>query len=189
LDLFNSIRRLTARLDEAGVKYALIGGMAMAMRGVQRATFDLDFLIMISDLEITRRVLADQGYQSVYQSENVSHFENPTERLARVDLLHAFRGPSLSMLDRAERLSLGESCHLPVLQIEDLIGLKVQAASNDPARALGDWNDIYRLVIQAAETSAPKAFNWLLISDYLDTFDCSSKLAELETLYERHLRN
>jgi hypothetical protein len=49
LDLFNFIRRLTARLDEAGVKYALIGGMAMAMRGVQRATFDLDFLIMISD--------------------------------------------------------------------------------------------------------------------------------------------
>jgi hypothetical protein len=189
LDLFNSIRRLTTCLDEAGVKYALIGGMAMAMRGVQRATFDLDFLIMSSDLEITRQILAVQGYQSVYQSENISHFENPTDGLARVDLLHAFRGPSLSMLDRAERLSFGESCQLPVLQIEDLIGLKVQAASNDPARALGDWNDIYRLVIQAAETSASKAFNWLLISDYLDTFDCSSKLAELETLYERHLRN
>lgn len=170
------------------MKYALIGGMAMAMRGVQRATFDLDFLIMISDLEITQRILVDQGYQSVYQSENVSHFQNPTERLGRVDLLHAFRGPSLSMLHRAERLFLGESCDLPVLQIEDLIGLKVQAASNDPARALGDWNDIYRLVIQAAETSAPKAFNWLLVSDYLDTFHCLSKLAELETLYERHLR-
>ncbi len=188
MDLFNSIRRLGACLDDAKVNYALIGGMAMAMRGVQRATFDLDFLIMLSDLEITRRILVEQGYLSVYESENVSHYHNPTGGLARVDVLHAFRGPSLSMLQRAERLPLGESCHLPVLQIEDLIGLKVQAASNDPARALGDWNDIHRLVIQAAEASPQRAFNWLLVGDYLAAFDRASKLSELESLYERHFR-
>jgi hypothetical protein len=162
--------------------------MAMAMRGVQRATFDLDFLIMISDLDKTRRILVEEGYQSVYQSENVSHYLNPTGGLSRVDVLHAFRGPSLSMLRRAERLALGETCHVPVLQIEDIIGLKVQAATNDPSRELGDWNDIYRLVIHAAEIRTQKAFNWLLVSDYLATFDCSSKLAELESLYARHLR-
>lgn len=35
MDLYEAIRRLVLRLDEAGLRYALIGGMAMAMRGVQ----------------------------------------------------------------------------------------------------------------------------------------------------------
>lgn len=39
MDFARSIRRLVARLDEAGLRYAVIGGMAMAMRGVQRVTF------------------------------------------------------------------------------------------------------------------------------------------------------
>ena len=38
-------------LDTAGVRYALIGGFAMALRGVQRATTDLDFILMLQDLE------------------------------------------------------------------------------------------------------------------------------------------
>jgi hypothetical protein len=184
MNLHDSIHRLAARLDEAGLRYAVIGGMAMALRGVQRATFDLDFLLMLSDLDGAQRIFREEGYECVFQTENVSHYQKPGSGLSRVDVLHSFRGPSLSMLERAERLPLGDSCLLPVLQAEDLIGLKVQAATNDPARALGDWNDIYRLVIHCAATE--RAPNWALVGDYLTIFGQESKLGELKDLYERN---
>lgn len=185
MDLYQCISQLIARLDQAELRYAVIGGMAMALRGVQRATFDLDFLLMLDDLPAARAVLVAEGYDCVYQSENVSHFQKAGGGLARVDVLHAFRGPSLSMLSRAERLPLGESCVLPVVQLEDLIGLKVQAATNDPWRAPGDWSDIGRLLIHAAETARP--LDWALVQDYLAIFRCEAKLPELKALYEGHL--
>lgn len=36
------IAAFSGRLDTANARYALIGGMAMALRGVQRATMDLN---------------------------------------------------------------------------------------------------------------------------------------------------
>lgn len=118
---------------------------------------------MLEDMPSARALLAADGYACVYESANVSHFQKPGDGLARVDVLHAFRGPSLSMLSRAERLPLGESCLVPVLQIEDLIGLKVQAATNDPARAPGDWGDIFRLVMHAAASGHHLDWGWWLI--------------------------
>jgi hypothetical protein len=44
-------KEVTSQLDEADVRYALIGGFAMALRGVQRATVDLDFILMLEDLD------------------------------------------------------------------------------------------------------------------------------------------
>lgn len=91
----------------------------------------------------------------------------------------------VSRLTRAERLPVGESCQLPVLQIEDLIGLKIQAATNDLERAPGDQGDVGRLLIHAAETGWP--LDWALLEDYLVIFDCEAKLAELKALHERYL--
>ena len=51
MNFLPSISVLVAELGAAGVRYALIGGLAVALRGVQRTTFDLDFLLMLSDLE------------------------------------------------------------------------------------------------------------------------------------------
>jgi hypothetical protein len=184
MDLYTSIRHVITRLDEGGLRYAVIGGIAMAMRGVQRATFDLDFLLMLEDMGAAREILTQEGFHCVFQSENVSHFQKRGSALPRVDVLHAFRGPSLSMLQRAEKLPLGDSCLVPVLITEDLIGLKIQAAHNDPKRELGDWNDIYRLVIEAAHSN--QALNWSLIGDYLELFGYGTKLNALKDLHERH---
>ncbi len=55
---------------------------------------------------------------------------------------------------------------------------------NAPARALGDWNDIYRLVIQAATGNHP--LHWDLIADYLSIFGLEARLGELKALYENN---
>jgi hypothetical protein len=182
MDLVVSLSRLGRRFDEAGIRYALIGGLAMALRGVQRATFDLDFLLMLSDLDAADSILNAEGCTRVYKSENVSHYQHPAPGGLRVDILHAFRGPSLGMLGRADRLELTPGCSLPVLRIEDIVGLKIQALVNNPARALGDWNDIHRLIRHAGEQAAP--LEWELIADYLEIFNLSDRLLGLRGVYD-----
>jgi hypothetical protein len=175
------ISTLCTRLDAAQVRYALIGGFAMALRGVQRATMDLDFILMLEDLEIAHGILVDAGYRREFHSENVSHYLHPDAAWGRIDILHAFRGPSLGMLQRAERLAAGSQLALPVVITEDLIGLKVQALANDPTRAVADWHDIGLLIAAAREQRAP--LDWELVEDYLQLFHFEAKLPELKTIH------
>lgn len=175
------IATLSRRLDAEHVRYALIGGFAMGLRGVQRATMDLDFILMLDDLAIADRILSELGYRREFRSENVSHYRNPDDTWGRIDLLHAFRGPSLGMLRRAERLPVGAGVTLPVATVTDIIGLKLQAIANDPARAFADWHDIGMLLSAAREQNVP--LDWELLEDYLRLFHFEGKLPELKSIY------
>lgn len=175
------LARVVTDFDAHGVHYALIGGMAMAMHGLQRTTLDLDFILLINDLDISDEILRNHGYHRAFHSENVSHYLSTEPALGRIDLLHAFRSATLGMLERADRLPWPNSITVPVVHLEDLIGLKIQALVNDPARQSHDWADIHQIIRHAAAQSIP--IDWELLTDYLALFDLSDKLLELTDLY------
>jgi hypothetical protein len=181
MDFATTLPALIAQFDGRHLRYALIGGLAMALRGVQRATIDADFILLADDLAVCHSILESLGYQRAYHSENVSHYTAAEPAQGRVDLLHAFRPATLGMLGRAERLPLTADCSIPVVHTEDLIGLKVQAACNDPSRATGDWSDIHRLVQHAGHTG--QSLDWELLGDYLSLFEQSHHLTSLKDLY------
>lgn len=183
MNLAENLERIVTALDSKDIRYALIGGMAMAMRGIQRATLDLDFILLLNDLDETNRILEGHGYRRAFHSENVSHYIGSSADLGRIDILHAFRSASLGMLDRAERLPWPAGICVPVAQTEDLIGLKLQACVNDPTRQPRDWSDILRMVTHAKEQSVH--LDWNLLADYFSLFDLDSKLEELARLYGR----
>jgi len=175
------ITEVCRRLDAAHIRYALIGGFAMALRGVQRATMDLDFILMLEDLATAHQTLNELGYRREFHSENVSHYLGAETEWGRIDILHAFRRPTLGMLDRAERLQVAAGLELPVVHTEDLIGLKVQASVNDPTRAVSDWDDI-RLLLEAARRQGV-ALDWELLEDYLRLFGLEAKLPQLKAIH------
>lgn len=74
MDFTQVLSRLVGDLDKHGVHYALIGGMAMAMRGIQRTSLDLGFILLLNDLESADRILKSHGYHREFHSENVSHY-------------------------------------------------------------------------------------------------------------------
>ncbi|MBN8458942.1 MAG: nucleotidyl transferase AbiEii/AbiGii toxin family protein [Verrucomicrobia bacterium] len=181
MNLAENLVRIVTALDAKGIRYALIGGMAMAMRGVQRATLDLDFILLSDDLDESDAILHSMGYDCAFRSANVTHYQGRNIALGRVDFLHAFRPATLGMLERAQRLPLTSECSIPVVHLEDLIGLKIQAACNDPSRRIGDWNDIHLLVSHAGLTG--QSLDWELLGDYLAIFDQSHQLPTLQQLH------
>ena len=181
MNFLKVIETVTAELDTSRIRYALIGGFAMALRGIQRATVDLDFILMLDDLKRADAIFIQAGYERAYQSENVSHYISKDLELGRIDILHAFRGPTLSMLERADRIEIEPGHTLPVVQIEDIIGLKIQASVNDPKRNTRDWMDIRLIIEDAAESGQP--VDWLRLEDYLDIFNLGDKITELKIWY------
>ena len=181
MDFAKVLPRIVRDLDEHGVRHALIGGMAMAMHGLQRTTLDLDFIILLDDLAVADQIIQSHGYHREFHSENVSYYLGDNPSLGRIDLLHAFRGPTLGMLDRAKRIPWPDGTAVPVVHLEDLIGLKVQAFVNDPSRQGRDWADIRQMIRYASDSSV--AIDWELMADYLTLFDLGDKLPELTHVY------
>lgn len=144
MDLDRALTAVAQAWEGARIRYAAIGGVAMALLDVPRMTLDLDFLVRRDDLPEADRTLQALGYSRVFRSENVSQFAHPT--WGRVDMLHAFRTYSLAMLDRAVPIGAAAGgSPVRVAQPEDIIGLKLQATRNDPDRKTRDDADIEAL--------------------------------------------
>jgi predicted nucleotidyltransferase len=82
------------------------------------------------------------------------------------------------MLERAEPIEVFDDVRVKVVQVEDLIGLKIQALVNNPSRADRDWMDV-RLVLEAAAGQS-RNVDWELLTSYLEIFGMPAKLEELK---------
>ncbi len=62
IDLFEELRSITRALEDAGIRYALVGGLAYSAWVEVRATEDIDLLIDPQDWVRVREALAPVGY-------------------------------------------------------------------------------------------------------------------------------
>lgn len=181
MEFGKTLPTVVSAFQAAGIQFALIGGLAIAFHGIQRTTLDADFILLIDDLDTAHDILLSQGYERRFHSENVSHYLSENPALGRIDILHAFRPTTIGMLKRSQILPLTTEIGIPVVSQEDIIGLKIQAAHNDPSRQRSDWNDIFSIVEHAARQQSP--LDWPRISEFLELFGLSGKLSELQSSY------
>jgi putative nucleotidyltransferase-like protein len=169
------LKNLLSEFDKNQLRYAVIGGFALGILGHVRATMDLDFLIHRDDLDKLNNMLTGLGYQRVAQTENVSHYAHPDAAWGGVDFVHAFRKSSLAMLDRAKSYPVFSNRQsIRTVDAEDIIGLKVQAMTNDPDRKPQDMSDIETLMrIHGTR------LNWSRIRDYYDLFGIGDEAQKL----------
>lgn len=179
MDFIETTANLVKGFDVSGVRYALIGGFAVGLWGVQRNTFDLDFLVHRDDLPKVDETMARLGYRLRHRTDNVSHFNSTEGRLGGVDFLHAFRSPSLRMLERAEKkVIFVDQAVVPVLRPDDLIGLKLQAVANDSRRRQLDLYDVEELMRLHGKT-----MDWDLLEDYFSLFEFDGLFATYREKY------
>lgn len=116
-------------LEQIGVPHALIGGMALGSLGIHRATNDVDYLIHFEDKAKVRAALERTGWKCDLETANVMHFSGN----GQLDFLLASRPLSKEILGTATTSGIhGVNCVRP----EGLIGLKIQAYTNDRDREL-----------------------------------------------------
>ena len=97
-----------------------------------------------------------------------------------IDFIYASRPISKKMLDRSVAIDLGRTTKVKVLLPEDIIGLKVQALSNDPSRKIKDYADIDAL-LQARQSDK---IDWTLLHEYFELFDKLDLYLQLAEKYD-----
>jgi len=179
MDFGTVLHRLLEAFAVEHIDCALIGGFALAALGVPRATADLDFLVPGEHADDIARIMQTLGYRELYRSADAANYAADEARLGRVDFLFARRPYSCAMLTRARPRRLGGGTDVNVVEPEDLIGLKVQASSNNPQRLTWDLADIARVL------EAHPALDLERVREYFRLF---GREAELDVLLARQRR-
>ncbi|MBI5789376.1 MAG: nucleotidyltransferase [Candidatus Schekmanbacteria bacterium] len=165
MDFKVTLQKILTEFDQKGVRYALMGGFALGVLGIPRTTVDLDFLVNRDDATHIAQIMQQIGYECAYQSENVAQYISALKIFGEVDFLYAFRSSALAMLNRAVEKELSGKT-IKVLRVEDIIGLKLQAAVNNSARFSQDWADI-----EALADCYKAELDWELIEGYFSLFE------------------
>jgi hypothetical protein len=113
----------------------------MGVLGAPRLTLDLDLLVPAERESDVHAYMTARGFESLKRSPSVSNY---VRELLRVDYLYAARTYSRAMLAEALELTVA-GVALRVVRPEDLIGLKIQASTDDPRR-LQDLADVRHLL-------------------------------------------
>ena len=142
----SALRRAAADLNAVGVRWALVGGLAVSARAIPRFTKDLDFAIAVGNdaeaEEVVRRLDA-RGYRPVEVVE-----QDYVERLSGVrleargsdvvvDLLFASSGIENEVVSGADLLEILPRLTIPVATTAHLIALKVLAGRTQDLTDLG----------------------------------------------------
>ena len=179
MDLARVLDRLAQLLREHDAEFAVIGGLALAAHGAARATIDLDLLVSGEDADRLHDILTALGYETLHRSENVANYASKQPGDGRVDVLFVRRPRGRAILERARPLPVLHRDDLRVVDASDLIGLKVQSSSNDPARRRIDVADIEQLLRLAPELDLQR------VREYFRLFDRESELDALLAEIER----
>jgi hypothetical protein len=141
-----ALRKITRRLDELGIPYAIAGGMALFMHGFRRFTEDVDILIAREDIKRIHEHLEGRGYRPPFvRSKNL----RDTEYKVKIEFLLSgdYPGDGLQKpvaFPDPSRVAM-ERDGIKVLQLPTLIELKLASGMTSPDR-LKDLTDVQELI-------------------------------------------
>lgn len=167
--LGRQIQEIVGELNSRGIRFALIGGLALASHKVIRATRDVDLLTDAHSADEVDSLLTNLGYQCIHRSADAANYLRADER---IDFLYASRPVARQLLAAAAEFKtpFGD---LRVISTEGLIGFKLQGFINDPRRTQ-DLEDI-RALIKANRST----LNISEVQEYFLLFDREALLREI----------
>jgi predicted nucleotidyltransferase len=181
-------------LDERGVGWALVGGIAVSVRAEPRFTRDVDLAVAVEgdrEAEKLVRDLRGAGYEVLETVEQETTARFATARLLPpggdpggviVDLLFASSGIEPEVVATAEPLEVLPGLTVPVAGLPELIALKL-LARDDAARPqdAGDLVALASLATARDLDSARRLVRLIEERDYHRGRDLSGELEKLAT--------
>lgn len=167
--LLAAMDELTRRFASREIDFAFIGGVAMALHGLARATKDVDLIVDRAAADSADATMLEVGFERLKRGDV---FGNYLLGPLRVDLLFTKGAMSRRMLERATTIHLRRATSKLVCA-EDLIGLKLQALANNRERPY-DRGDIEALLRRFSDT-----MDMALVRDYFRLFEKEDELDAL----------
>jgi len=135
-----SLEKVSHRLAELGIPYAIAGGMALFFHGYRRFTEDIDILVTPEGLEEIRRRL--EGFTQSKQLRD-GEFGVRVDFLVTGDYPGDGKPKPIAFPDPAD--SSTEIQGLRLLQLPQLVELKLASGMSNPRR-LSDLGDVQALI-------------------------------------------
>jgi hypothetical protein len=85
MDLLDELKKLSLKLDQAGIDYALCGGLAIAIYAKPRATLDIDIMIDPVFLPQATRTVQELGFTLASAPMNFQDGAIKIHRLTKID--------------------------------------------------------------------------------------------------------
>lgn len=142
---------VAGKLHAAGRAFALVGGLAVSVRGEVRFTRDVDLAVQVLDdrdaEQLVHQLKAD-GFHPVATVEHEQRRRLSTVRLlspqgVKVDLLFASCGIEREVVERSSAVDLPHAGPVPVAAAEELLAMKVLSMTGS---RLQDRLDAQRLL-------------------------------------------
>jgi len=136
-----TIKDVLKRLNENGVRYCLVGGLALAHHSIPRVTQDVDLLVLPEDLPRVEELL--KGHELRGTSEALIFKIGET----RFDIIPAnLRSKRQAVTNAIDEIFDGET--IKVANLRDMIFLKLWASSErrDLAKRAQDETDVIGLI-------------------------------------------
>jgi Uncharacterised nucleotidyltransferase len=141
-----TLRRIVKRLDELGVPYAVVGGLALFFHGYRRFTEDVDILVTKENLTLIHEKLEGRGYLPPF--EGSKHLRD-TDSGVKVEFLTTGEFPGdgkakpVAFPDPADVRVEGSGIWF--LSLPTLVELKLASGISNPLRGK-DIVDVQELI-------------------------------------------
>jgi hypothetical protein len=148
--VYETLRRLVKRLNDADMDYAVLGGMAVVEHGYRRATEDVDLLMRPETLQAFRERLVGRGYVPAFPGASKTFRDSETD--VRIEILTTGEFPGdgkpkpVSFPDPAQVAVEGDGFR--VVRLVTLLELKLASGLSAPHR-LQDLADVQNLILRA----------------------------------------
>jgi hypothetical protein len=146
-DVYHTLKKITRRLEDLKISYAVVGGMALTAYGHNRSTVDVDILVTAEGLKTIHEKLEGLGYVAPFAgSKNLKDVETDT----KIEFLIAGAYPGdgkpkpVSFPDPA-------TCAIEIdghkfLNLKTLIELKLSSGMTGGTSRGHDFRDVYELI-------------------------------------------
>jgi hypothetical protein len=132
--------------EREGIRYALVGGLAVNAWGRVRPTKDADFAV---DQSNQRRVIAfaeSVGYETTHVATGFSNHIHPDPAMGRVDFMYLDPVTAAKVFAAASTKTVIGGGVAPVASAEHLAMMKAIAMKNFPHRTLFEGEDVRLLL-------------------------------------------
>ena len=164
------LKTFAAFFERDGVRYALIGGLAMQAWGRSRLTKDIDFAVDASSRDRVVAFAESLGYETLYVSEGYSNHAHDDPVWGRIDFMYLYGDTAEKIFAAARSKPIVGDAEAPVASAEHLAMMKAVAMKNEPHRALFEGDDV-RILMDAPGVDRKAIRDYFVRNGLLDLYD------------------